>query len=112
MDDVCRECDLAICHAGANTTQALVTAGKPVLLLPTHVEQMMTSKAVQSLGAGLVVDYERPAPDFRKLIKRLIDEPAFAKAAQAVAARHAGDDPAERLTAIVDRIEAVIVAKR
>ena len=106
MDDVCRECDIGICHAGANTTQALVTAGKPVLLLPTHVEQMMTSKAVQALGAGLVVDYERPAPDCRKLIKRLMDEPAFAAAAQAVAARHADDDPAARLGAIVDRIEA------
>lgn len=112
MDDICRECDVAICHAGANTTQALVTAGKPVLLLPTHVEQMMTSKAVLALGAGLVVDYERPAPDYRKLIKRLLDEPAFAAAAQAVAARHAGDDPAARLSAIVDRIEAAIVVKR
>ena len=112
MDDICRECDVAICHAGANMTQALVTAGKPVLLLPTHVEQMMTSKAVQHLGAGLVVDYERPPPDYRKLIKRLIDEPAFANAAQAVATRHAGDDPAARLESIVDRIEAVIAAKR
>lgn len=111
MDDVCRECDIGICHAGANTVQALVTAGKPLLLLPTHVEQMMTSKAVQHLGAGLVVDYEKPAPDLRRLIKRLIDEPAFAAAAQAVAARHAGDDPAARLAAIVDRIEAVAAVR-
>jgi len=112
MDDVCRECDIGICHAGANTVQALVVAGKPLLLLPTHVEQMMTAKAVQHLGAGLVVDYERPAPDYRKLIKRLIDEPTFAAAAQAVAARHVSDDPAARLAAIVDRIEAVITARR
>ena len=111
MDDVARECDIGICHAGTGTVQALVTAGKPVLLLPQHVEQMMTARAVLALGAGLVVDYERPAPDHRKLIKRLIGEPAFAAAAQAVAARHAGDDPAARLAAIVDRIEAVIAAR-
>ncbi len=111
MDDVARECDIGICHSGTGTVQALVTAGKPVLLLPQHVEQMMTARAVLALGAGLVVDYERPAPDHRKLIKRLIDEPAFAAAAQAVAARHAGDDPAARLAAIVDRIEAVIAAR-
>ncbi len=110
MDDVCRECDIGICHAGASTVQALVIAGRPLLLLPTHVEQMMTAKSVQNLGAGLVVDYERPVPDYRKLIKRLLDEPAFAEAARAVAARHAGDDPAARLAAIVDRIEAVIAA--
>ena len=112
MVDVCRECDIAICHAGANTVQALVVSGKPLLLLPTHVEQMMTAKAVQHLGAGLVVDYERPAPDYRKLMKRLIDEPAFAAAAQAVAARHVDDDPAARLAAVADRIEAVIAARR
>lgn len=106
MDDVCRECDIGICHAGASTVQALVTAGKPLLLLPTHVEQMMSSKAVQHLGAGLVVDFERPTPDLRRLIKRLIDEPTFAAAAQAVAARHLGDNPTARLAAIVDRIEA------
>jgi UDP:flavonoid glycosyltransferase YjiC (YdhE family) len=112
MDDICRECDIGICHAGTGTVQPLVTAGKPVLLLPQHVEQMMTARAVQSLGAGLVVDYERPAPDHRKLINRLIEEPAFAGAARAVAARYAGDDPAARLQAIVDRIEAVISAPR
>lgn len=110
MDDVCRECDIGICHAGG-TVLALLLAGKPLLLLPAHVEQMMTAKAVQNLGAGLVVDYERPAPDLRRLIKRLIDEPAFAAAAQAVAARHAGDDPAARLAAIVDRIEAAAAAR-
>jgi UDP:flavonoid glycosyltransferase YjiC (YdhE family) len=110
MDDVCRDCDIAICHAGANTVQALVVAGKPLLLLPTHAEQMMTARAVQNLGAGLVVDCERPAPDLRKLIKRLSDEPAFAAAARAVAARHAGDDPVARLAAIARRIEAAIAA--
>ena len=82
MDDVCRECDIGICHAGTGTVQALVTAGKPVLLLPQHVEQMMTARAVLTLGAGLVVDGEKPAPDLRRLIKRLIDEPAFAAAAR------------------------------
>jgi len=89
-----------------------VVAGKPLLLLPTHVEQMMTAKAVQHLGAGLVVDYERPAPDYRKLIKRLIDEPAFAAAARAVTARHVSEGPAARLMAFVDRIEAVIAKRR
>jgi len=45
-------------------------------------------------------------------MKRLIDEPAFAAAAQAVAARHVDDDPAARLAAVADRIEAVIAARR
>jgi len=44
-------------------------------------------------------------------MKRLIDEPAFAAAAQAVAARHVDDDPAARLAAVADRIEAVIATR-
>ena len=110
LDAVCRDCDIAICHAGASTTQALVCAGKSVLLLPTHVEQMMTAKVVQALGAGLAVDFERPSADCRKLIKRLLDEPCFAAAAQEIAARHDGDDAAARLSAMAARIEQAMAA--
>ena len=41
-------------------------------------------------------------------LKRLLEEPSFTEAAQAVAARHAGDDPAARVTRIVDRFEELI----
>ncbi len=85
-----------------------MTAGKPVLLLPQHLEQMMTAKRVLELGAGLVVDYEEPAPDYHALLQRLLDEPSFTEAAQAVAARHAGDDPATRVPRIVDRLEEIV----
>ena len=51
-----------ICHAGVGTVETLVTAGKPVLALPQHLEQMMTAKRLAALGAGLVVDpNESPA---------------------------------------------------
>ena len=103
MADVRRECHLAICHAGASTSQILVSAGKPVLLLPQHLEQMMTAKRVAALGAGLVADYEKPAPDYGRLLRRLLDEPSFTAAAQAVMDRHVGDDPAARVARILDR---------
>ena len=104
MADVRRDCHLAICHAGG-TAQLVVAAGKPVLLLPQHLEQMMTAKRVAALGAGLVVDYEKPAPDYGRLLRRLLDEPSFTAAAQAVAEQHVGDDQAARVARIVDRCE-------
>ena len=64
----------------------------------------MTARRAAELGAALVVDYEKPAPDFKRLLKRLIDEPAFGAAARVVQARHAADDPVLRLARIVDRI--------
>jgi len=113
MIDVGRECDAAICHAGAGTVEALVTAGKPLLLLPQHLEQLMTSKRVESIGAGLVVDPSlNRSPDYVRLLKRLLDEPAFTSAARAVADRYAGETPAERVGRIADRCEELIEVGR
>ncbi len=66
---------------------------------------MMTAKRVQELGAGLVVDFEKPPPDYQRLLRRLLDEPSFTKAAQTVAQRHTNNDPADRVVRIADRCE-------
>ena len=107
MADVRRECDLAICHAGVGTVEALVTAGKPVLALPIHLEQLMTAKRLVAVGAGLVVE-PKESRDYVRLLRRLLDEPAFTIAAQAVAARHVDDDPADRVTRIAERCEELV----
>ena len=104
MADVLSQAALGICHAGAGTTQALITAGIPALLLPEHVEQMMTARRAAELGAALVVDHEKPPPNLKRLLQRLLDEAAFTDAARAVQARHAGDDPVQRLQRVVDRL--------
>lgn len=107
--DARRECDLCVCHAGASTTESFVTAGKPVLLLPEHLEAMMTAKRVQQLGAGLAVDFEKPAPDYGRLVRRLLEEPSFTQAAQVVARRHLHDDePATRVGKIADQCEELL----
>jgi len=112
MTDVCQGCDLVICHSGASTVESLVTAGKPLLLLPQHLEQMMTAKRVEELGAGLVADFERPSPDYLRLVRRLLDEPSFTHAAQTVARRHASaDDPAVRVERIADRCEELMASE-
>jgi UDP:flavonoid glycosyltransferase YjiC (YdhE family) len=104
MADVLAQASLGICHAGAGTTQALLIAGIPALLLPEHLEQMMTARRAADLGAALVVDPDKPPPNFKRLLQRLLGEPAFGTAARALQARHAADDPAVRLAAVVDRL--------
>jgi len=106
MADARRECDVGICHAGVGTVEALVTAGKPVLALPQHLEQLMTGKRLAASGAGLVVDPSEPSSrDYGRVLRRLLDDPSFTTAAQAIAARHVADDPAERVARIADRCE-------
>jgi UDP:flavonoid glycosyltransferase YjiC (YdhE family) len=89
--------------------EAVITAGKPVLVVSQHIEQLMTAKRVQQLGAGLATDFEKPPPDYRRLIRRLLDEPAFTQAAAAIAQEHAHDDDrSARVSRVVDRFEALM----
>ena len=82
-----------------------------MLLLPQHVEQMMTARRVAALGAGLLADYEKPAPDYKRLLRRLLDEPGFTAAAQAVADRHRGRRPRRPGCAtIADHLETLLAA--
>lgn len=111
MTDVLRDCCLVICHSGASTVETAVMAGKPVLLVPQHLEQLMTAKRVEALGAGLVADFEQPAPDYGHMLRRLLGEPSFAAAARDIAARHAGDDASARAARIADRCEALAAAR-
>lgn len=108
--DVRSECDVGICHASGMTTQALLAAGKPLLLLPDHIEQTMTARRVAASGAGIAVDRDRPPPDYRRLLKRLLDEPAFALAARAMATTLAAPDPAAGFARVADRCESLIAS--
>src|SRR5690606_1471762 len=46
------ECDLGISHGSHGTTAALLLAGKPLLILPLHLEMRLTGERVSQLGAG------------------------------------------------------------
>lgn len=103
MDAVTQECDLAILHAGHGVTAALLLAGKPMLLLPLHLEMLLTARAVAALGAGLVAPEMKPAGMQQKLA-RLLQEPAFGAAARNFAERYAGLD----VKAIPSRFAALV----
>ena len=73
MQEVVKQCNAIICHAGGMTDIAL-ESGKPVLLLPTQMEQTMTSHRVEALGAGLFLPIEGNPAALPKLIKRLLED--------------------------------------
>ncbi len=108
MEDARQQCDLGICHAGAGTTEALLTAGKPVLLLPMQGEQESTSRRVEQLGAGLWVHQEAKVVNFKKLIKRLLNEPSFTQKAQDFASMNQMSPQPERISKLIDQCEALI----
>jgi UDP-N-acetylglucosamine:LPS N-acetylglucosamine transferase len=108
MEDARRQCDLGICHAGAGTTEALLAAGKPALLLPMQGEQESMARRVEQIGAGLWVNPEAKVVNFKKLLKRLLSEPEFTRKAVDFASANPERSQPERVSQIVDRCEVLI----
>ena len=61
LDHVLPHVDLVICHGGSATVHHAIAHGRPILALPTHLEQAMMALAVESIGAGRAL----PAPTAR-----------------------------------------------
>lgn len=87
-----READLAITYSSLATTTAFLLAGKPVLMLPGHLEQFMLARRVEAMGAGRLVNPEQPAGDLRAVIADLLDNPHWHDNARTFAAKYAAFD--------------------
>ena len=89
---VTRECDAALMTNGHSTVAAMLLAGKPVVLLPQHLEMSLIANAVQDSGAGLSAPGLKREGILDKL-KRVLQEESFTAKARALAARYPGHDP-------------------
>ena len=81
------QCDLAVCHAGG-TVDVMLSAGKPLLLLPMQMEQSMTCKRVENAGCGLSYTLDQPPAMLEKLLTKLLTSAEFTSHAAAYAASH------------------------
>ena len=102
------QADLVVCHGSHQMTAQALLAGKPVLMLPTQLEQFLIMRRVVRLGAGLGGDPSVPDADYAKAISDLAADPAYARRAREFAARYAGHDPGAALATMIGRIESAI----
>jgi UDP:flavonoid glycosyltransferase YjiC (YdhE family) len=76
-------------------------AGRPLLMLPRHVEQSALAWRLARQGFGLVVDPRRPEPDFAAPVAKLLDG-AGRQSARAFAEANAGRHSRGAAEAVVD----------
>lgn len=107
MQEVVKQCHAVICHAGGVTDVAL-EAGKPVLLLPTQMEQTMTSHQVDALGAGVYMPLDGNPGALPKLIKRILEDDSLAVYAAAYAASLPNTDQSQTVNRVADACEALL----
>lgn len=108
LAQVQRHCNHAVVDGHLAITQALLLSGKPLLLLPTVLEQSMLARRVQQMGAGLLPPGTAAA--LQAALRRLVDEPAWAAAAARFAERYRGHDDSRTLAAVVSRCQALLAA--
>lgn len=108
LEKVRQETDLIICHAGNGTTCATLLGGRPLLLLPTQLEQYLFSLNIVNYGAGLVANPEIQNIDYGDLVKQLLTKPSFTERAQAFAKKYEDFDQPKQLDSIVNRCEEII----
>ncbi len=100
-----READLAITYSSLATTTAFLLAGKPILLLPGHLEQFLLARRVVEMGAGILVNPEQPETELKGLITALIQESGYRANAEAFARKYAAFEQQNVLDNLVRRIE-------
>ena len=100
-------CDFVACQDSGLVAPALL-AGRPVLMLPLHVEQMMTLHRVapQGLGHGLPVDADVSAAN--AALRRLLDDAACRQRAARFARSYQGYRPSMAATAVIDELETIM----
>ena len=106
------QCDVVVCHGSHQMTAQALLAGKPLLMLPTQLEQFLITRRVVRMGAALGVMPEVRDADFAAALQELGRKPVFGAAARAFAQRYAPHDRKAALATIVARCEAAISGRQ
>ena len=80
-------------------------AGKPLLLLPMHLEQFLLARRVVEMGAGLVISSEQPANDLSAFIMALLNNPAYAENARAFSTKYSSFGQSIVIENLVRRVD-------
>jgi UDP:flavonoid glycosyltransferase YjiC (YdhE family) len=85
----------------------MLLAGKPLLQLPSFLEQTLTSIAVDRLGAGMGASV-RDSTQISRRLTALLHDDKWAEAARRFAARYAKFSPEEEIADMLDRAESCL----
>jgi UDP:flavonoid glycosyltransferase YjiC (YdhE family) len=102
---VVAECGLCVCHGNVGTTLGMLQGGRPVLVLPKHLEHYLMGRAVARIGAGRVVPPDDKNPDIASELHAMLADDGFRRNAAALAQRHAGSSVGTMTDRAVARIE-------
>ncbi len=104
---VVTDCGLCVCHGNVGTTLGMLQGGRPLLVLPKHLEHFLLGGAVERSGAGRVVHPDDNTPDIAGVLAAMLGDPSYGHQARALAQRCAGPSVGTMTDRAVARIEAL-----
>lgn len=104
LSEAARQVDVAITYASLSTTAAFLLAGKPLLLLPSHLEQYLLARRVADMGAGVGIHPEQAPADFLPLLRDLLDNGGYRENAATFSAKYAAFNQDAVMANLVRRV--------
>jgi len=102
----CERADLVVCNGGSPTATQALLKGRPVLGIASNLDQLLNIRAVQALGAGLMLRADAVSRRrFEAAVNRLSGFRAM-KAAATFAAGPEPPDPARVLAGVIRELAA------
>lgn len=101
------QCALCVCHGNVGTTLGMLQGGRPVLVLPKHLEHFLLGRAVVRTGAGCVVDPDAEEPDVAGTLTAMLGDRSYAEHARILADRYSGGSVGTMTDRAVARLEAL-----
>lgn len=111
LDGLLATCSLAITHGGHGTALTCLLAGVPMLVLPTHIEQLRVAENVAEAGAGLGILPAHVVENFGSVFRALINAQTYRDASRAIAARYHVMSPERALNGVADLVEQIVSAR-
>lgn len=86
-EETARHCALVVSHGGTGGLYPALSAGTPMLAIPSNIDSHLSAALLEKNGAGLTVRVESASPKaILHAMKRLLAEPSFKARALACAA--------------------------
>lgn len=102
------QADIVACHASHQMSAQALLAGKPLLAMPTQLEQFLITRRVVRQGMGLGIAAEEAKPDFTSALEELAGNPRYTHNACSFATHYANHDRGAALATMIARCEAAL----
>ncbi len=94
-----------ITHGGVNTGSFILLSGKPLLVLPEHLEQCLWGYRISKQNLGKMVNWFSPKPDFNNKLKALLSDKKMLKTVSAFANKYKSYSSNKTVQEICSRLE-------